>query len=289
MQKKVAFIVNPNAGTRKKIDIPSLIKSNFSKDIPSEIIIWDDKFNFQPIEKKLLEEGFTVAVAVGGDGTVNQVAKTVNRTEISLGIIPFGSGNGLARSLGIPMDPIKAIKRIENGSIKKIDSGSINGTPFFCTSGVGFDAHIGNLFATSTSRGLWTYTKITIKELFGYKPKEYKLTFNGGTITRKAFLVTFANAGQYGNDFYIAPEARMDDGLLHVAILKPFSLFAAPAIVSKIIRRKANKSAYIETFTTKELQLERAKSDSIHYDGEPERMPQAFEVNINTLTLQVLC
>src|ERR1700741_5030256 len=218
-EKKVVFIVNPNAGAKKKINIPQLINSHFSKDIPSEILTWDVKNDFSKISERIFAGNFTIAVAVGGDGTVNEVAKTVNHSEIALGIIPFGSGNGLARSLGIPMNALAAIKRLENGSVRTIDSGLINGKPFFCTSGMGFDAHIGSLFATSTTRGLWTYAKITTKELFGYKPLEYKITHSGGTFTRKAFLITFANAGQYGNDFYISPQASTTDGLLHIVVL----------------------------------------------------------------------
>ncbi len=287
--KKVAFIVNPKAGVKKKIDIPQLIRSNFSKDIESEILIWDNKNNFESIQQKVLNENFTIAVAVGGDGTVNEVAKTVNHSNVALGIIPFGSGNGLARSLGIPLNSIEAIQRIETGSIRTIDSGLINDKPFFCTSGIGFDALIGGLFATSTKRGFWTYTKITFRELFGYKPQQYSLSFNNTTINRSAFLITFANAGQYGNDFYIAPAAKMNDGLLHVVVLRPFPLLAAAPMALKIFQGKAETSQYIETFTTTEIKLLRPKAGAVHYDGEPDTMPEEILIKVVPQSLRVLC
>lgn len=286
--KKVVFIVNPKAGVKKKIDVPQLIADNFSKEIPSEILIWKDKNDFEKIRERIFAGNFTIAVAVGGDGTVNEVAKTVNHTNVALGVIPFGSGNGLARSIGVPMNAIEAIKRIENGSIKTIDSGLINDKPFFCTSGMGFDAHIGSLFASSTKRGFWTYAKITIRELFGYKPIEYKITNNGSTFTRKAFLITFANAGQYGNDFFIAPQASMSDGLLHVAILRPFSLLIAPFLVAKIFRRKAHQSRYIETSTAAALTVSRPGPGAIHFDGEPGEAGAEVTVKIVPQSLKVI-
>lgn len=287
--KKVAFIVNPKAGVRKKIDVQELIRSNFSKDIQFEILLWNDKNNFEKIKQKILQENFTISVAVGGDGTVNQVAKTIQHTNIVLGIVPLGSGNGLARSLGIPLNPIDALKRIETGSIRTIDSGLINNQSFFCTSGVGFDALIGNLFATSSKRGFWTYAKIIFRQLFGYKAQQYSLTMNGNTITRTAFLITFANAGQYGNDFYIAPAAKMDDGLLHVAVMRPFPLIMAPSLALKIIRRKAESSAYIETFSASEIKLVRSQAGAIHYDGEPDIMPQEIMIKVVPQSLKVIC
>jgi diacylglycerol kinase family enzyme len=163
----------------------------------------------------------------------------------------------------------EAIKQIANGIKTKIDHGTVNGIPFFCTSGIGFDAHIGNLFATSTKRGLQSYVKITISELFRYRAKEYTLKFNGESIKRKAFLITVANAGQYGNDFYIAPLASMQDGLFHVVVLKPFNAFHLPGLLSKILRKKANLSSRVETYITNKLIIEREGADTIHFDGDP--------------------
>lgn len=206
------------------------------------------------------------------------------------GIIPRGSGNGLARTLGIPQETQKAIRRIEKGSVKQIDCGLINGKPFFCTSGIGFDAHIGKLFAQSKKRGLSSYFKITVKQLATYRAKTYEITSNGETFDTKAFLITFANAGQYGNDFYIAPEAKLDDGKLHVAIMKPFSPLSVFPLLIKILRRKAHTSRKIHTFISDHVEIRQRKPDAIHYDGEPDMsLGEKIEIKIRPASLRVVC
>lgn len=269
MPRKLLFIVNPNAGKRVSQHIIETIRKEFPQNIYYQFAIWKDKDNFDEITALLKTEGYTDAIAVGGDGTVNHVAKTILNTDIALGIVPIGSGNGLARSLGLSMKIEEVIRQIATGNKTKIDYGTVNGIPFFCTSGIGFDAHIGNLFATSVKRGLQSYVKITLSELFNYRAKNYTLSFNGQTIKRKAFLITVANAGQYGNDFYIAPQASMQDGLFHVVVLKPFNVISVFGIMAKILSRKADKSGSIETYVTNKLTITRDEKDTIHFDGEP--------------------
>lgn len=269
MPRKVLFIVNPNAGKRISDRIIDIIRKEFPENLYYQIVIWKDKYHFDEIAHLLKTQGYTDAVAVGGDGTVNHVAKTILGTNISLGIVPIGSGNGLARSLGLSMNLEEVVKQIAEGKTARIDNGLVNGIPFFCTSGLGFDAHIGNLFASSVKRGLQSYVKITIRELFRYRAKNYSLEFNGQTIQRKAFLITVANAGQYGNDFYIAPQASMTDGKFHVAILKPFHPLQVFGLMLKILRKKAHLSACIETYVTDRIKITRESSDTIHFDGEP--------------------
>jgi diacylglycerol kinase family enzyme len=200
------------------------------------------------------------------------VARSVLNTSVILGIIPTGSGNGLARSLGISLDTKEALNQILENKTGLIDSGTVNNIPFFCTSGIGFDAHIGKLFATATKRGLQSYVKMILGEFLAYKPQAYTLQINGKEISKTAFLITVANAGQYGNDFYIAPQAKLNDGLFHVVILKPFNFLQGIGIVLKVMRRKAHHSKFIETFACDQLSIKREKSDSIHYDGEPESL-----------------
>lgn len=269
MSRKILFIVNPNAGKRISDQIIEAIRKEVPQNVYYQIVIWKDKDHFEEITGLLKTEGYTDAVAVGGDGTVNHVAKTILGTNIRLGIVPIGSGNGLARSLGLSMNIEKVVKQIVAGKSTVIDSGTVNNRPFFCTSGIGFDAHIGNLFATSAKRGLQSYVKITITELFKYRAKNYTLSMGDQIIKRKAFLITVANAGQYGNDFYIAPQASMQDGLFHVVILKPFNPFHLPLMMTKILSKKAHLSSRIETYTTNKLTIIRDDKDTIHFDGEP--------------------
>jgi diacylglycerol kinase (ATP) len=269
MPRKILFIVNPNAGKRISDRIITTIRKEFPENIYYQIVIWQDKDHFDEIAALLKTQGYTDAVAVGGDGTVNRVAKTILGTEISLGIVPVGSGNGLARSLGLSMRIEEVIRQIAEGRTARIDHGLVNGIPFFCTSGIGFDAHIGNLFASLEKRGLQGYIKTTVRELFRYRASHYTMDFNGQNIRRKAFLITVANAGQYGNDFYIAPQASMEDGKFHIALLKPFRVLQVFGLLARILKRKAHQSQCVETFVTDRIRIVREEEAPIHFDGDP--------------------
>ncbi|HEX7415422.1 MAG TPA: diacylglycerol kinase family protein [Bacteroidia bacterium] len=288
-EKRIAFVVNPISGRNKAIDMPALISQNLSNATPYDILIWENASNFEEIRKQITSGKYSIVVAVGGDGTVNAVAQNLINTGITLGIIPRGSGNGLARSLGIPQNTIKAIKRIETGTIRTIDSGMINEKPFFCAAGIGFDAHICQLFAQTKKRGLSAYIKIGIQQFFSYKPKEYSIEVNNEVFKIKAFVVAFANAGQYGNDFYIAPQAKMDDGLLHIVILKPFTFIGACYLMVKILNRKAHLSKNILTLTAQSIKIKNLSIEPIHFDGEPGSLENEIEVSIHPQSLKVLC
>lgn len=288
MSRKLLFIINPNAGKKIGAAMLPLIEQKLSGKLDFEIAVWKNIDEFNLIATKLLAGGFTDAIAVGGDGTVNMVAKTILKTNISLGIIPIGSGNGLARSLGLPMNSAKAVEAIIEGKVHTIDSGTVNGIPFFCTSGVGFDAHIGNLFASSVKRGLKSYVKIIWKEFASYKPQKYTLKFDGKEGERNAFLITVGNAGQYGNDFYIAPGAKMNDGMFHISVLKPFKVRQVFGLVIKIMQRRADESKLIEAFACKELTIVRSQSDVIHFDGEPAVSGEEVTFKINPLSLKAI-
>jgi len=289
MPRKLLFIVNPNAGKKISDKLIDMIRKEFPQNIYYQIVVWKDKEHFQEVLDILRSQDYTDAIAVGGDGTVNQVAKSIIGTNIALGIIPAGSGNGLARTLGLSMKTEEVIKQIAEGKKEFIDYGTVNGIPFFCTSGVGFDAHIGNLFATSKKRGLQSYVKITVRELLRYRSKVYTLRFNNQEIKRKAYLITIANAGQYGNDFYIAPQAKLNDGKFHIVVLKPFNFITAIGIFMKIVKGKANQSKFIETYEADKLQIIRDESAPIHFDGEPDNqgVEVAFECHYKKIKVIV--
>jgi len=288
MKRKLLFILNPKAGKGGAVNLFDMIKSSVPKEMEYSIEVFNDSAEFEKIISKLLSQSYTDAVAVGGDGTINSVAKNLVGTAITLGIIPQGSGNGLARTLGISMDSKESVKDVIKGEKMLIDHGTVNGIPFFCTSGVGFDAHIGNLFAQSKKRGLKSYVQITLREILRYKCKNYTLKFNGEELKRKAYLITVANAGQYGNDFYIAPQAKLSDGKFHVVILKPFNFFSVFGIFIKVLRGKANESKYIETHVTDKLSIVREGKDAIHFDGEPEFQGEKLEYVCHHQQLNVI-
>lgn len=289
MNQKVAFVINPNAGVKKKIDVIEFIKTHFPKNISYDLIVWKNKDDFESIKQQILSGNYTIVVACGGDGTVNQVASVVVNTAMALAIFPLGSGNGLARSNRIPLDLKKALQVIERGTIKQIDSATINQYPFFCTAGVGFDAHIANEFAASTKRGFVTYFKTTVKEFFSYSPNLYKINIDGKIIEIKAFLITVANAGQWGNDVYIAPEAELSDGILNISILKPFSNFAIPLIGMKLFSKKIHTSISLQSEKGKHIEIEFNGELPVHFDGEPIRVSDKLSIKIIPSSLHVVC
>jgi diacylglycerol kinase (ATP) len=289
MKRKILFVVNPNAGRKKAGDIVNLIRRELPGDNYYQVSIWEDKNEFKNITELIHSKKFSDVVAVGGDGTVNRVARELVHTPVRLGIVPVGSGNGLARSIGINMDPRLALKAITCGLTVRIDVGLVNGQVFLCTSGVGFDAHIGKLFASSVKRGLQSYARITAREIFRYRAKHYTLKFGQRQLERKAFLITVGNAGQYGNDFFIAPQADLTDGQFHVALIKPFNPVTLFPILWKVLRKRAHESRSIETFTTDKLIIERSVPDAIHYDGEPGEEPESVEFRIIPRGIEVIC
>ncbi len=289
MTQKVAFVINPNAGVKKKINIIEFIKEYFPKTIAYDFIVWKNKDDFESVKQQILSGKYNIVVACGGDGTVNQVSSVVAHTTMALGIFPLGSGNGLARSNRIPLDLKQALQIIERGATKQIDGATVNGHPFFCTAGIGFDAHIANEFATSTKRGFVTYFTTTIKEFFNYSPSLYKITIDGKIIETKAFLITIANAGQWGNDVYIAPEAELNDGILNVSILKPFSNFAIPMIGIKLFSKKIHTSISLQSEKGKHMEIEFNGELPVHFDGEPITAKNKLSISVMPLALRVVC
>lgn len=288
MPRKLLFIINPRSGKRNSGKIIDIINKALTGKIEYQIGLWNNIEEFNMLAKKLKDENFTDAIAVGGDGSVNLVAKTILNTSLILGIVPTGSGNGLARSLGVYMNTEKALQQILKGNTEIIDSGEVNGHSFFCTSGVGFDAHIGNLFANLPKRGLQMYIKLICKELFSYKPQNYSVIANGREINKTAFFITVANAGQFGNNFYMAPGAKVNDGLFNVVIVKPFRLIPGLFMVLKILRRKAHTSRFIETMACSELTIKREGEGSIHFDGEPFIMGPELKFKLLPKSLKVI-
>ena len=217
---KITFIINPISGTVSKSGIPQLIdqmldKKKFSYEIRETLYAG----HAAKIATECKEQGVDVVVAVGGDGTVNEVARSITHSNTALGIIPCGSGNGLGRHLMLPMDIKKDIDILNKCEIHDLDYGIINEHPFFCTCGMGFDAFISMKFAEAGKRGLATYVENVLKEGLNYKPETYRIEDENGTIINRAFLISCANASQYGNNAYSAPQASRREGMLDVIIM----------------------------------------------------------------------
>ena len=287
--KKLIFIVNPISGTQSK----ELILNLLDEKIDKEKYTWDVVYTKRAghaieIAAQAAEMKTDVVVAIGGDGTINEIGRSLVHTETALGIIPCGSGNGLARHLHIPMEPKKALEIINDGICDIIDYGKINGTDFFCTCGVGFDAFVSLKFANAGKRGLLTYLEKTLQESLTYQPETYELETEDGTYKYKAFLIACGSASQYGNNAYIAPQATLTDGLLDVTILEPFTVLDVPSLAFQLFNKTIDQNSRIKTFRCKNLRIHRSKPGVIHFDGDPMQADENVNIEIIQKGLRVI-
>lgn len=289
MRRRVRFIVNPISGTRGKDSIVKLIPEYLTTDrFEYDMVFTERSGHAALLATEAVEEGFDIVVAVGGDGTVNEVARSLVHTPAALAIIPCGSGNGLARHLFIPINPIGALKILAECTIETLDYGKINGQPFFCTCGIGFDAFISQKFAEAGKRGLLTYVDNTLKEGLTYKPETYHISIDGQEQTYEAFLIACANASQYGNNVFIAPAASMNDGLMDVTILEPFNLLEAPQVVMQLLNKTIDKNSHTRAFQCKRVHIHREEPGVVHYDGDPMQCGTDIDVELVSKGINVV-
>lgn len=259
------FVMNPASGTTTPAQ-KNKIKQIVSKLPDSQLIFTEYSGHATKIAAEAVQKGVEKVIAVGGDGTVNEVGKGLINTNTALGIVPIGSGNGLARHLKIPLRIEKSIQFALQEPIALMDVCFLNDIPFFCTAGVGFDAEVAHEFAKQNSRGLKTYARMALKSFRTYKPETYR--FDNQT-DKTVFAITFANATQYGNNALISPKSKIDDGLIEMVLLKPFPFGAAPIIGVRLFRGTLPNSRYTETQTAEQFLVSGDKNFLIHYDGEP--------------------
>ncbi len=288
-KKKISFIVNPKSGTQSKEHILHLLDEKLDRmKFHSEIVYTEYAGHAIEIAAQKAKENEFAVVAIGGDGTINEIARSLVHTKTALGIIPCGSGNGLARHLQIPMDSKRAIEIINGGVLDVIDYGKINDVPFFCTCGVGFDAFVSLKFAKAGRRGPLTYLEKTLLESLKYQPETYELETEDGTLKYKAFLIACGNASQYGNNAYIAPQATLTDGLLDVTILEPFTVLDVPSLSFQLFNKTIDQNSRIKTFRCRKLRIHRTKPGVVHFDGDPMMMGEDIEVKVFKEELQVI-
>ena len=258
------FIVNPNAGSKNKAKYTKLIQLIKSNDAH---IIWETTEPLEAVDfaKKALEQGANRIIAVGGDGTINEVASVLVGKAIPLGVIPVGSGNGLARHLNIPLNYKKAFQKALVGATIKIDVGHINNKPFFCTAGVGFDAAVAHRFANSKGRGLLNYIKATIITLFKYKP--IQVSINNAPV-EKIFSLSIANANQFGNNAFISPFSNIQDGQLELVKIGILNKLQAGIIAVRLFKKSIHHSNDVHIIACKTASIYYAKNAPIHIDGE---------------------
>lgn len=284
------FILNPTSGTSIGQNIDGVVRTinAFAKinGDHAHILFTNARGHAtELVTNHLKSKNWKAIVAVGGDGTVNEIAKPLINQSVPIGILPLGSGNGLARHLGLPLTLDDSLKRVFTGKVITIDSGQLNEIPFFCTAGMGFDAFVGNLFSQQKQRGLSTYIRVSYQAFWDYRPQSLKL--NGTDLD--VFSLTFANAGQFGNNAWVAPQADVQDGLLDICTIKPFPMWFGTSLVYKLFTKQMKSSEYITYQSATETVVETEKPPMIHYDGEPLQLDtNLIRIKINPKSLNVI-
>ena len=287
--KNIAFIVNPISGTKAKNRVTKLIRDLLDPQLFSPtVVVTEYAGHATQLAQQVALEGYYAVIAVGGEGTVNEVANGLVGTNTALGIVPNGSGNGFARHLDISTRMNRAIEMLNSSEVISVDYGMVNDKKFFSTCGVGFDALVAVQFNEGKSRGLKTYVQNTLQSLFNYKPETYRILGEGIDITTEAFLITFANAGQWGYDAYIAPKASVQDGLMDIAIVNKFPLSAAPKLALNLFTHDIDENFYMSMVRSKAITLVRENAGAIHIDGDPFEMPTKLNIKIVEDGLKVL-
>lgn len=233
-----------------------------------------------------IKGGYDAVIVAGGDGTINEAAAALRNSGMPMGIIPCGSGNGLARHIGIPPDVDRALDIIAARNIQPCDCGLANGFPFFCTFGLGFDAAVSESFASSKKRGPISYVKSAVSELLSFHPANYKLTINGRSLEFKAFLFTVANASQYGNNAFIAPGASIRDGLLDITVFHDGNPIALAAAGLDLFTGHLDRNLIVQTFRVREATVE-TDAVSAHLDGDPTHLSSPIEIKCVPGALQL--
>ena len=288
--KNVAFILNPISGTRTKKTILKYIEkvAALHPDYAVEFYRTKCAGDACNAARDFVARGYDAVVAIGGDGTVNEVAEGLVHSGVKLGIIPVGSGNGLARHLNIPLNYQRAVDAVFEGRPQFIDAGKINGKVFFCTAGIGFDAVVGDKFNSSGSRGLMTYVEFCTREYVKYRPEKYVIAMNGTRFTSKAFLITFANSSQWGNNAFIAPDANISDGMMDIVVWNEAPKATMPLLTAELFLKTLKYSQFVDTYRCKELLIIREKEGLVQFDGEIVMMGNELSLSVLHKAVEVI-
>lgn len=289
-KKRVRFIVNPIAGHQTKTGFPDLAGRLLDKErFDFDIVFTDHPGHATSLANEAVAAQFDFVVAVGGDGTINEVARCLIHTKTTLGIIPSGSGNGLARHLNIPIDMESALQIFNKGHVVKIDTVKINQEVFVSIAGVGFDALVAKNFAKDPNRGFFTYFKIVASRYPNYKPKHYTLVLDDEkTIETDALFISLANSNQFGYNTTIAPEASLNDGLIDVCIVQKPYLFEMPIIINLLFLKMIHISKHVTIHKARKVILQREKNRVINLDGEPVKLKKNLVAEVDPLSLSVI-
>ena len=285
---RILLIINPISGTNSKRGLQEYLEKRI-KAMGHYITtsLTQGPGDATRLAQNAVKDGFDTVLACGGDGTVNEVATALVGTNVALGILPNGSGNGLARHIDIPVDPILALKVIQKGKVTACDYCTVNDIPFFCTFGLGFDAAVSHRFATGHQRGLLAYLRSTINEFISFKPETYRLTINDKSICVDAFLIACCNASQYGNNAFIAPTASITDGMIDITLVHSGNALSQALVGVELLAGSITQGGLIDTFKTDKLIISRQQAGIAHIDGEPIELPDKLTITCHHKGLKI--
>jgi len=289
MNRKILYFINPVSGPRRNSSLQQIItEKTQEQNISFKIIAADKNGNYSYLKEKIKKEKITDAVICGGDGTINQVAAALLGIDVNIGIIPAGSGNGLAFAAKIPKQATSALQIIFNGKSAKIDGFYINNYFGCMLCGIGFDAQVAHDFALDKQRGLATYVKQSVKNFVKASPYAFDITLKGKTFSTEAFFISIANSNQFGNNFTIAPKASLDDGLLDIIVVKKMN--KARMLWSVLQQIRSGKVVHSDEknfhkkdvlyFQTDKLIIDNPLLAPLHIDGEPAATDMKFTIKI---------
>ena len=283
---KTLFLVNARSGANRRRDLTPIIRDTWQFE--HEIVACGSKEELDDVIASAAANGVRIIYAVGGDGTVHEVAKRLISTNLTLGILPTGSGNGLARHLSLPLDARASLRACCGLRIETIDTAAVDGMPFVNAMGIGFDAWIADAFAVAGTRGLQTYVRVALRGFARYKAEEYELTIDGETMRRHAFVIAVANASQYGNNARIAPLASLQGGVLDVTLIEHASFLRMPMLAAKLFGGSLHRARGVSTFRGRSITIRRPAAGAAHLDGEPVTMPESLTIEILPRSLKVI-
>jgi YegS/Rv2252/BmrU family lipid kinase len=290
MERKIIYLINPISGTAKKEGIKKLIeRETAAQQIPFEILATDIRGDYDELKEKIVSENITDIVIVGGDGTVNQVTKALKEFPVHFGIIPLGSGNGLALAANISTKPGAALSTIFTGKANPVDAFYINDQYSCMLSGLGFDAQVAHRFAAKSTRGLFTYTQESLIQFFKAHPYQFEVIIDGFSFFTDAFAISIANSNQFGNNVTIAPKAHLNDGLVDVVIIQKMNKAKIPFALLQQIRGNNKLQEIMENFNNKNviyfqtssLKIKNLKLAPLHIDGEPKETADIINITVH--------
>lgn len=312
MKKRILFIINPLSGVGRHKTIEKLIEKKLNKNIfDYKIAFTHYSKHATELSKKAVEEGYEIIAVAGGDGSVNEAGRSLVGTDSSLAILPCGSGNGTARCLGLPLNLEKAIRVINYGKSKIIDTFFVNEDVCINTAGVGYAAHIAHEFAKLKKRGFGNYLKLAVRDSRRFKTffceaeikspapslpiREGENNTNPLPTSREGFrrglffIIDIANGNQWGNNAIIAPQAKNDDGVLDICLVKKFPFVKFPFLAMRLFTNSIHRSKYVEIVRTKEATIHLCSDENrAHIDGEPVVVGNELRIKINPASLKVL-